>query len=95
MALIGRDKFASMAERRGLKAKAVHQSFNFSSILVGAECVRGMSGNVQRQNVTTERIDASRGSADFHSRLQRRMAGAVKLPKPIGLHQANAATAFG
>ena len=95
MALIGRYKIACVAERRGLEAEAVHQPLNFGPILTGAEGAGGVSGKVQRQNVTTQRIDTGRVSADFHSRLQRCMAGGLNSSTPIGLHKANAAAAFG
>jgi len=95
MALIGRHDFASVAEPRRLQAEAVHQPLNFGSIFAGTEGAGGMSGKVQRQNVTTQRIDTRRARADFHSRLQRCVAGGLKSSTPIGLYQANAATAFG
>jgi len=94
MALIGRHEFARLAERRRLEAETVHQPLNFGPILSGAKGAGRVSGNVQRQNVTTQRIDASRVGADFHSRLQRCVAGGLNSSAPIGLHQANAATAF-
>jgi len=95
MALIGRHDFASVAERGRLEAEAVHQPLDFGSILTGTEDAGGMSGKVQRENVTTQRIDTGRSRADFHPRLQRCVAGGLNSSTPIGLHKANAATAFG
>ena len=95
MALIGRHDFASVAERGRLDAEAVHQLLNFGSIFAGTEGAGGVSGKVQRHNVTTQRIDTGRARADFHSRLKRCVAGGLNSSTPIGLHKANAATAFG